>query len=157
MKKRIYVYATEDKEILGVFLTFNSLKEVVIDNLEDYNLNLSTNTIEEMKNCKDIKDFEKMLSYLSIVDFVGAIEVDFDIKEGAKLYVWGTQNREIKGAYSTLKALKKDIKAWYTKEYKDDKESLSYFLEDLAGAHDIDDINIACSDENFVEEMEIDE
>ena len=157
MKKRIYVYATEDKEILGVFLTFNSLKEVVIDNLEDYNLNLSSNTIEEMKNCKDIKDFEKMLSYLSIVDFVGAIEVDFDIKEGAKLYVWGTQNREIKGAYSTLKALKKDIKAWYTKEYKDDKESLSYFLEDLAGAHDIDDINIACSDENFVEEMEIDE
>ena len=85
MKKRIYVYATEDKEILGAFLTFNSLKEVVIDNLTDYNLNLSSNTIEEMKNCKDIKDFEKMLSYLSIVDFVGAIEVDFDMKEGAKL------------------------------------------------------------------------
>lgn len=157
MKKRIYVYATEDKEILGAFLTFNSLKEVVIDNLADYNLNLSSNTIEEMKNCKDIKDFEKMLSYLSIVDFVGAIEVDFDIKEGAKLYVWGTQNREIKGAYSTLKTLKKDIKAWYTKEYKDDKESLSYILEDLAGAHDTNDINIACSDENFVEETEIEE
>ena len=57
---------------------------------------------------------KSLYSYnLSIVDFVGAIEVDFDIKEGAKLYVWGTQNREIKGAYSTLKALKKDIKAWY--------------------------------------------
>ena len=73
MKKRIYVYATEDKEILGAFLTFNSLKEVVIDNLADYNLNLSSNTIDEMKNCKDIKDFEKMLSYLSIVDFFCAI------------------------------------------------------------------------------------
>lgn len=156
MKKRIYVYATEDKEILGAFLTFNSLKEAVIDNIADYK-NFSVNTIEEMKNCKDIKDFEKILSYLAIVDFVGTIEVDFNIKEGTKLYIWGTENREIKGAYSTLKALKKDIKAWYTKEYQDDKESLSYFLEDLAGAHDIDDINIACSDENFVEEMEIEE
>ena len=156
MKKRIYVYATEDKEILGAFLTFNSLKEAVIDNIADYK-NFSLNTIEEMKNCTDIKDFEKILSYLAIVDFVGTIEVDFNIKEGTKLYIWGTENREIKGVYSTLKALKKDIKAWYTKEYKDDKESLSYFLEDLAGAHDIDDINIACSDENFVEEMEIEE
>ena len=155
MKKRIYVYATEDKEILGAFLTFNSLKEAVIDNIADYK-NFSLNTIEEMKNCTDIKDFEKILSYLAIVDFVGTIEVDFNIKEGTKLYIWGTENREIKGAYSTLKALKKDIKAWYTKEYQDDKESLSYFLEDLVGAHDIDDINIACSDENFVEETEID-
>lgn len=156
MKKRIYVYATEDKEILGAFLTFNSLKEAVIDNIADYNF-ISSNTLEEMKNCTDIKDFEKTLSFFAVVDFVDTIEVDFNIKEGTKLYVWGTQNREIKGAYSTLKALKKDIKAWYTKEYKDDKESLSYFLEDLAGAHDIDDINIACSDENFVEETEIDE
>ena len=156
MKKRIYVYATEDKEILGAFLTFNSLKEAVIDNIADYK-NFSVNTIEEMKNCKDIKDFEKILSHLAIVDFVGTIEVDFNIKEGTKLYIWGTENREIKGAYSTLKTLKKDIKAWYTKEYKDDKESLSYFLEDLAGAHDIDDINIACSDENFVEETETEE
>lgn len=155
MKKRIYVYATEDKEILGAFLTFNSLKEAVIDNIADYK-NFSLNTIEEMKNCTDIKDFEKILSYLAIVDFVGTIEVDFNIKEGTKLYIWGTENREIKGAYSTLKVLKKDIKAWYTKEYQDDKESLSYFLEDLVGAHDIDDINIACSDENFVEETEID-
>ena len=32
-----------------------------------------------------------------------------------------------------------------------------YFLEDLAGAHDTDDTNIACSDENFVEETEIEE
>lgn len=156
MKKRIYVYATEDKEVLGAFLTFDSLKEAVMDNIADYK-NFSSNTIEEMKNCTDIKDFEKMLSYLAIVDFVGTIEVDFNIKEGTKLYIWGTENREIKGAYSTLKALKKDIKAWYTEEYKDDKESLSYILEDLAGAHDIDDINIACSDENFVEETEIDE
>lgn len=156
MKKEIYVYATEDEEILGAFLTFDSLKKVVIDNVMDYNLPLSSDIIEKMKNCKDIKDFEKMLSYLDIVDFVGEVEVEFEVKAGTKLYFWGTQDREIKGGYPTLKALKRDMKAWYTKEYQEDKEYLTYFLEDLAGAHNADDIKIACSDENFVEEVEID-